>query len=48
MKIDGLGKIDHLLNHSHGGFIVFLFDQILHEVILWVLNISVIFSILHS
>ena len=46
--MNDIGKIAHVLKHSHGRFVIGSFDKILSEGSIWTGHIAVISFILHK
>ena len=48
VNMDDIGKIAHVLKHSHGRCVVEVFDKILHEVYIWTGHRAVLSFIIHK
>ena len=47
-KMNDIGKIAHVMKHSHGRYLVGAFDKILHEGSIWTGDRAVLSLILHK
>ena len=48
VNMDDIGKIAHVLKHSHGRCVIYSFDEFLHEGSIWTGHRTVLSFILHK